>query len=192
MFRDMIMQLLELIANPKEAWSNIVKGSQEKEQFLNKMFYPLLGITALSQFWNCVDFSDFNIQEVLQVTVVATMKFFLGYVLTVFLLNNLLPKMMGWSVERCKKTLDLYVGYLVCVLMATQIFINIMPSYNFLKFLPFYTIYVLWMGCIYYLKVEEERNQRILFSALASVILFLSLGVIERVMTLFMPGFSGI
>ena len=184
MFRSIISNLFALVAAPGKAWQDISSKKESSTTFLNGYLYPIMGLTALSVFANL--FSDqFTLERALKLMTINFVKFFVGFYIASFLIDELLQKF--FEREKNPKQVQLFAGYTLSVYMLITIFLNLLIGmFSFLRFAPLYIIYVIWEGSKYYMDINE--NKRLLFVVLASLILLFSPDIIERFMFILMPG----
>ena len=174
MFKNIVSSLFALVAAPGKAWQSISSKEESQATFLNGYLYPIMGITALSVFVNLLN-DQFTLEKALKLMTIDFVKFFVGFYIASFLIDELLQKF--FDREKNPKQVQLFVGYTLSVYMLITIFLNLfMGMFSFLRFAPLYIIYVIWEGSIYYMVIIE--NMRLLFSP----------DIIERFMFILMPG----
>ena len=184
MFKNILSSLFALVAAPGKAWQSISSKEESQATFLNGYLYPIMGITALSVFVNLLN-DQFTLEKALKLMTIDFVKFFVGFYIASFLIDELLQKF--FDREKNPKQVQLFVGYTLSVYMLITIFLNLfMGMFSFLRFAPLYIIYVIWEGSKYYMDINE--NKRLIFVVLSSLILIFSPDIIERFMFILMPG----
>ena len=173
MFKNIVSSLFALVAAPGKAWQSISSKEESQATFLNGYLYPIMGITALSVFVNLLN-DQFTLEKALKLMTIDFVKFFVGFYIASFLIDELLQKF--FDREKNPKQVQLFVGYTLSVYMLITI----------LRFAPLYIIYVIWEGSKYYMDINE--NKRLIFVVLSSLILIFSPDIIERFMFILMPG----
>lgn len=184
MFKNIISNLFALVAAPGKAWQNISSKEESSAAFLNGYLYPIMGLTALSVFANLFN-DQFTLERALKLMTINFVKFFVGFHIASFLIDELLQKF--FEREKNTKQVQMFAGYTLSVYMLITIFLNLlMGMFSFLRFAPLYIIYVIWEGSKYYMDINE--NKRLLFVVLSSLILLFAPDIIERFMFILMPG----
>ena len=172
MFKNIVSSLFALVAAPGKAWQSISSKEESQATFLNGYLYPIMGITALSVFVNLLN-DQFTLEKALKLMTIDFVKFFVGFYIASFLIDELLQKF--FDREKNPKQVQLFVGYTL-----------FMGMFSFLRFAPLYIIYIIWEGSKYYMDINE--NKRLMFVVLSSLILIFSPDIIERFMFILMPG----
>lgn len=159
MFKNIVSSLFALVAAPGKAWQSISSKEESQATFLNGYLYPIMGITALSVFVNLLN-DQFTLEKALKLMTIDFVKFFVGFYIASFLIDELLQKF--FDREKNPKQVQLFVGYTLSVYMLITIFLNLfMGMFSFLRFAPLYIIYVIWEGSKYYMDINE--NKRLIF-----------------------------
>ncbi|MDR1676285.1 MAG: YIP1 family protein [Tannerella sp.] len=185
MFNDLFNRLAGLIFKPAETWNKLSQGEEEKETFLSRYIYPLLGLIALAAFVGVL-FSrkEFSFEIALKSAIKALISNMGGYFLAVYLMRELWRSVF----HRHKNTKLWYcfVGYASAMMFALNIILLLLPEFFFLRVAVLYTAYLIWEGATAYMHVEE--NERLKFSAFASAIIIVTPLAIDSLLFLMMPG----
>ena len=166
MFKNIVSSLFALVAAPGKAWQSISSKEESQATFLNGYLYPIMGITALSVFVNLFN-DQFTLEKALKLMTIDFVKFFVGFYIASFLIDELLQKF--FDREKNPKQVQLFVGYTLSVYMLITIFLNLfMGMFSFLRFAPLYIIYVIWEGSKYFSPDIIERFMFILMPGLGN------------------------
>ena len=139
MFKNIVSSLFALVAAPGKAWQSISSKEESQATFLNGYLYPIMGITALSVFVNLLN-DQFTLEKALKLMTIDFVKFFVGFYIASFLIDELLQKF--FDREKNPKQVQLFVGYTLSVYMLITIFLNLfMGMFSFLRFAPLYIMY---------------------------------------------------
>ena len=184
MIRNIISSLFLLVVFPAKAWQQIAEKKESHDHFLNYFLYPMMGLTALSAFGGFLT-PGFTLEQALKWVTINFVQYFVGFFVSAFLIDEIRQKLL----EEDKNPLlsQKFAGYLLSLLMIVTIAMNILPdNFSFIRFAPLYVIYVAWEGLKYFFNVPDSK--RMTFIVLVSLIILLSPIIIERIMSILMPG----
>lgn len=135
--------MFRIMFNPVEGWKALKRARLATETVASKCFYPILALTAISEFailWNGID-PTLNNAVVRAVT--CFISFFFGYFVSILLSELILPKQSRGVLKTnfgkefvmiCMSTLALF-----------KIFLNLLPMMSpVIVFLPLWTIYLIF------------------------------------------------
>ncbi|MDR1337178.1 MAG: YIP1 family protein [Tannerella sp.] len=185
MFNDLFNRIAGLIIKPAETWKKLSQGEEEKESFLSRYIYPLIGLIALAAFVGVL-FSrkEFSFEIALKSAIKVLISNMGGYFLAVHLMNEL------WqSLFHRQKDIRLwycFTGYASAPMFALNIVLALLSEFFFLRAAVLYTAYTVWEGATAYMHVREE--ERLKFSACASAVIIVTPLAIDYLLFLMMPG----
>ncbi|MDR3267692.1 MAG: YIP1 family protein [Tannerella sp.] len=185
MFNDIFKRLSGLIFKPAETWEKLSLEKENRETFLSRYLYPLIGLIALAAFMGIL-FSrkefDFEIalKSAIKAVVSTTGGFFLG--------ASLIQEIRHGIFHRPKDTALCYgfTGYASAWMFVLSITLSLLPEFSFLRIVVLYTVYLIWEGATPYMHIREE--ERLKFTAIASAAIILTPLAIDFLLFLLMPG----
>jgi len=193
MFKALIERLTLITFTPAKAWMEIIKENPKETDVRNSYVFPFMGLIALASFLGALIFGqedtfNLNVQHAVIKSCVTFVSLFAGFFLASFVLNELLEK---FGQEKNLQRTQIFVGYASSILYAIDLVLELqlIPEFFFLQIFIFYTVYVIWESVgIYYTVVEESR---VLFVALASLIVLAAPSLVELALNFLLPGVSG-
>ena len=185
MFSEIYKRLSGLILKPEEMWSELSKQEEGQETFLMRFIYPLIGLITLSAFLGILfTRKEFDFEIALKITLRTLVSVAGGFFLGSYMLNEL------WKgVFKQPKNMELcrfFVGYSSSLLFVLNIVTALLPEFFFLQIIVLYTVYIIWEGSIYFMKVEDEVRMK--FTIITSCIVIVTPFIIEQVLRMLMPG----
>ena len=178
--RAFLKNILTLIVSPETGWQNIERETFQREDFLNRFLFPLMGLTALSAFLGFFH-PDYSVAFAVRKATILIVKYFVGFYLCLFLMKEILKRMEIFFDE---EDVQKIVGYLLSVLMFIEIVTNLLPSaLSFLAFAPLYVIYLIWKSNKY---MAVSQPNRVRYTIFMSAI-FVSPYLLQYILTSFMP-----
>ena len=185
MFNDIYKRLTGLILKPGETWEQLSRNEEEQTLFLSRFMYPLMGLIVLAAFLGVLfNEQEFDFQVVLKITIRTLISVAGGFFLGAYLLNEAWKgvfKQAG-NAELCR----FFVGYSSSLLFVLNMVTALLPEFIFLHIMVLYTVYIVWEGSIFYMKVNDK--ERLKFTVLASFIVMVTPFVIEHALRMLMPG----
>ena len=186
MFNEIYKRLAGLILKPGETWVELSLKEEEQETFLSRFIYPLMGLITLSAFLGILfTRKEFDFEIALKITLRTLISVAGGFFLGSYLLNEV------WkSVFKQPKNAELcrfFVGYSSSLLFVLNIVTALLPEFFFLHIFVLYTVYIIWEGSAFFMKVKE--TVRLKFTMITSFIVIVTPFVIEQVLRMLMPGF---
>lgn len=185
MFKEIFKWVILIITQPRKAWEELAQKEDEKEDFLGRFVYPLMGLLTVAAFLGILfTRKEFNVEEALKASIRTLVAFFGGYHLTVYLLNELWG---GWlKREKDLKRWQYFVGYSSSLMFALTALLMLIPEFFFLNIFVLYTFYIVWEGVPVYMQVEEKNKLK--FVAVVTGMILIVPNVIEIILKLLMPG----
>ncbi|MDR1525785.1 MAG: hypothetical protein LBS79_11120 [Tannerella sp.] len=186
MFNDLFNTTISLIFKPSEAWRVLSeKRADDHEKFLSGFVYPFLGLIVAAAFLGVLfTRREFDLQIALKSAILSLLSVFGGFFLASHLINEMWFLMFKRekNVKLCQK----FVGYSSALMFALYALISLFPEFFFLRFLVFYTIYIVWEGAIPYMDVKEPEQLK--FVGFSTAIVIATPNVLEFILGLLMPG----
>lgn len=162
--------ILQLIVSPTEGWKSIKKFNVPRPLFTSKVFFPLLGVLAVSVFVQYLYTFTGSLTDYLQKSIIQCSSIYFGYMLSAFALNYYLLK--GESEEGTENKVHIFTLYLYSILMMLSIINNLLPvSFPFIDIFHFYVVYLIFKGVDY---LSIKSGDRVKFVVVASLALLLS------------------
>lgn len=188
MYKGILQIVLSLGTSPIPSWKKLAEqDTSNSTDFLNRFFYPLLGLTTLATFvgvlWNQ---KGFDLESALKSASLTFMTLFAAFFLSAFLLNKLF-------VYRFKQADNLqhtqyFVGYILSLSYVIDMLTALLPALFFLKFGLLYLPYIVWVGSEYFIPIEEKNRTR--FMVCTTFVLIALPWAIEKLFLFLMPRLS--
>lgn len=192
MFKALIERLTLITFTPAKAWMEIIKENPKETDVRNNYVFPFMGLIAFASFLGALIFGveetfNLNVQHAVIKSCVTFVSLFAGFFLASFVLNELLEK---FGQEKNLQRTQIFVGYASSILYAIDLVLELqlIPEFFFLQIFIFYTVYVIWESVGIYYTVVEER--RVLFVALASLIVLAAPSLVQLALNFLLPGVS--
>jgi len=185
MFNEIYRRLAGLILKPGETWEELSQQEKDHDSFLSRFIYPMLGLIALSAFLGILfTRKEFDFEIALKITLRTLVSVAGGFFLGAYILNELWKGVFKQpkNAELCR----FFVGYSSSLLFVLNIVTALLPEFFFLQIIVLYTVYIIWEGSIYYMKVEDEV--RLKFTIITSFIVIVTPFIIEQALRMLMPG----
>ncbi|MDH8702331.1 hypothetical protein M2138_001692 [Dysgonomonadaceae bacterium PH5-43] len=186
MYKKLFILLYKLIVEPVSAWGNLEKEKDKNgEEFYKEYLFPIIGIIALLSFIGVLlSEKTFDVQLALKVVLKEVMIYGGGFYLASFLIKEFVfPR---FEIKKDKVLSEKFVGYSSVVIYAIAMLGALFPSLFVLQLLSIYTIYVIWVGAVNYLKIEEDYWVR--FTTITSIIIMITPFLLKWLISLLMPG----
>lgn len=161
--------LLQLALSPAQGWADISKDEPDASTLAGKGLYPLLALTAVTEFLDFVYHNDAKLSTVLVHVLADFGAYFISIFIAKLLFEMYLGRLTASKPDANRVAVCTVAG--IGLLVVVQIIENCLPySFIVLKFLPVYVILVLYKATSY-LGVAEGNELRFLgLSAMAVVI----------------------
>ncbi|MDR2041236.1 MAG: YIP1 family protein [Tannerella sp.] len=185
MFNNIFNRLAGLVFKPAVTWNRLSEEEEDKEVFLSRYLYPLIGLITLAAFIGVL-FSrkEFSFEIALKSAIKALISNMGGYFLAVHLMGELWRSV--FHRQRDTNRWYYFVGYASALMFALNILLALMPEFFFLRAAVFYTVYIIWEGATVYMHVQEQ--ERLKFSACTSAVMIVTPLAIDYLIFLMMPG----
>lgn len=184
MIQNIVTHLFSLIFFPAKAWRRIAEEKESAERFLNGYLYPVMGITALSVFGKFSG-ADFTLENALKWGTIEFVRYFVSFFAAAFVVDKMICRLSKQKENRLQAST--YSGYLLSLMMAVTIIINLLPdNLSFIGYMALYILYVAWAGAKEFLNIPASR--RTIFATASAVIILLFPVFIQYMLTAIMPG----
>ena len=187
MYKQLFLLLYRLSVYPEKTWKEL-SGKQEeysREEFYRGYLYPLFGLIALFSFIGVfISRKEFVVDVALKMMIKDLLTYFSAFYLSSFALTKLLISVFRFPAERY--VVERFTGYSSAVIYLVSILYSLFPSFFFLPILMLYTVYIIWQGAVFYLKLDESNWVK--FTIFASVLIILLPKILDFIIALIMPG----
>ena len=186
MLKRAFLLISRLIMEPNKIWIELSENQEkDNKDFYKGYLYPIFGVIALFSFVGV--FLGDGKPDLLQTaikTVIKQMSVYLGgfYLASYLLSDYVYPK---FKQEKNKLLCESFVGYSSALVYTVAMISSLFPSLFFLQLLVFYSIYMIWNGSVYYLKIEEDNRTKI--TIYTSTIILFSPMLIALLIKFFLP-----
>lgn len=180
-----VKYLISLTTQPEQTWLFLAKGEVEesKPQYMQTNYYlPLIGFMSLFIFVvsGLGGEEGFSLQRGMTSMVPATVAYFVGPYLAMFVLRELLATNLFKMRQPDHDRLQLYVFYSSSYLVLVEMAAALLPSIAFIRLAAYYLIYITWTGAYTMIRVEE--NRRWMFGFLAFAVIYISPSIVIRIL----------
>ena len=138
--------LFLLLINPVKGWEQISKYNVPKEIFQAKVFFPFIGILAVTSFFQFFYLRDESLAYYLQYSIINIAKYYFGYIISSYLLQTIYSRYIKDSAAINK--LHIFVLYNMSLLVGFAIVESFFPPnlIDIFKILPLYVAFIVWKG----------------------------------------------
>ena len=182
-YKDLFHIAFLLISSPARAWEEI-RVVEDKRKVLMDFVYPMIGLCGVSVFigslWTMGWGGPESFRYAMTQCCAVAVSLFGGCFLSAYLINELGMRFCGMAgdIYRAQQ----FAGYALVVVLLLKIILGILPDFWIIALpLQFYTLYVVWEGCMPVMQVREQYRLR--FTIGASLVLILCPWLIERAFT---------
>jgi hypothetical protein len=126
----------------------------------------------------------FDVQTALKIVIKQIAVYFGGFYLASLILSEFV--IFRFMETKNRLLCERFVGYSSALLYAVAIVKSLFPGLFFLTLIVAYSVYMIWEGAVYYLKIKEE--DMIKFTVFSSAIILLTPLLIEQLIGLLLPG----
>lgn len=174
--------LLQLIISPAKGWADIAASGKAPADIASAGFYPLLAITACSEFVPRL-YRTIALPHMIESAVVTFISYFISYFLGAAIFIALVGKVSSDIPE--EKKVQTFVIYNLSVLALITLIANCLPTeLSLVAFLPLFTLIIMWAGARY-LNVDEGHTAR--FMAICAITVLVPPYIISNLFSLIMP-----
>lgn len=166
----LIKNIILVIISPKVGWDSVNQSGIPSSTLLARVFFPLLGLLALSAFVPRVYDSTLEWTTLVTSAILQCAAFFFNYYISSYLLSGFYPEIT--KTQAGMSRLNSYIIHILSYLILLNLISNVMP----IDFTPvlFLMVYVLWIATqgTEYLGIKPEKKTK--FVLLASVFMLLA------------------
>ncbi len=187
MYKDLFKWVIALTTTPGKAWKELSEKEEKGDEYLSRFVFPLIGLVAVAAFLGILFIhKEFNVELALKSAIKVLIAYFGGFYLASYWLNELLGSMFGK--EKDLKLSQRFVGYSSAMMYALTALLLIFPvsEFFFLRIFILYTVYIVWEGALFYMRIAEK--QRLKFVLIASALIIVLPIIIELLLFMLMPG----
>jgi hypothetical protein len=188
MLKRLFVLLFRIITESTPAWKQLSgKEDRDNEHFYKSYLFPIMGMIALLSLVGVLIHSSFDV-HVLQTGLKTVIRQVITYGGSFFLTAYVLAEYVfpRFDLPKDKQLAERFTGYCSALLYATALVKAVFPDLFLLEIIVFYTIYILWTGAVYFLKVVDEH--RVKFTIFAGTVLLITPFLLRKLIDLLMPG----
>lgn len=159
-----IITVLRLIIAPKSTWNTIFKRQEPINLVERNLFYPLIGILAVSSFMIIV-YEDISLSAIIREAIINFITYFIGYIICAFCLSLLLPKIQEENKSASDQKIKTLILYNMSFVVIINIIQNMLPTEMILlSFLPLYMLFML-SNCTEIFSIKKDLTPYFTFGA---------------------------
>lgn len=179
-YRDLFRRLFRLLANPRQAWTEITIESPRRD-VLATFVYPLIALCGVAVLLSAFMHEGLK-REVYQPALMDMLSYcialFGGFFLAAYLHDMVAQKYLGRASDM--PLAQLFVGYAMSVVFVADMLVVLFPQYFIFGWvLQFYVCFVVWEGSEVLLGVDDDN--RLVFTGLSSAAIVFSPVIIRMV-----------
>ena len=134
--------LLQLILAPKNGWDDIAERNPDAHQWLTKGLYPLMALSAATEFLSLAYDRDASLLQVVSAAITDFGAYFLAIFIARLILDLTIDRVTDEAPDR--KRIDIFIIASTGLMVLFQIIDNCLPWHlMLLKFLPLYVVLVI-------------------------------------------------
>lgn len=180
MLRKILEVIIKLVVVTPKAWTDIYKEKNTYYEFHNHFLHPIFGVIALTSFIGGMWISrDGNLQSALKQSIISIVAVYGGYLIASYTINDLAPR---FNLEKNLLLFRKFVGYASTVIYLLYIVTPFFPNFIILWLCAIYTIYIVYTGAQYFIKVKDDRLVN--FSLLASALIVFAPAAIHQLFSI--------
>jgi uncharacterized membrane protein HdeD (DUF308 family) len=169
MWRELFLAVAQLLVASPMAWKELNREKKNQNDFFNRFLYPIFGLIALASFIGGLWFTrDGDLENALKNSIVSVVAVFGAFYIVSYVLNETAAR---FDLEQDKQRLQQFTGYSSVVMFLLYCLIPFLPEFFILWLLALYSIHLVHMGTIYFLKVPARKRGAFIVTASALVIL---------------------
>lgn len=180
-----LKNVFKLIIFPAQTWGYVLQGGVPSATIERNLFYPLIGVTALSCFCQMLYFDELKLSAAMINAIVYFASYFLGYIISVMAIAWMLGKIAEKGSKISEGRIKKLVMMNMAVLMILAIIQNLLPtSLVLLELFKLYLLFIISKSLSYFPVQGENKTYYVLGSFIA--VLF-SVELVKFVFNLIMP-----
>lgn len=159
---NLVIVMLKTLSSPLQGWRELKNTGLGPEAVGCRLYFPMCGIAACSEFINLIYDADATVHSCLIAAILLFIAFFFGYYTALLFASMLLPK------EERKILNTNFAKSFLMIAMSTlvlfYILYNIIPILGpVIGFFPLWTVYSIYKGVkvVKLLRVREEYTSRV-------------------------------
>ena len=167
--------LIQLLLSPSRGWEDISEAGRSVDDIRRTGYYPLIGITALSEFLRLLYGNSPSVVDLLLSAIAVAGTMFASMYIGRLLVDMTLPKCTDGHFNPTK--VDCFTTYLLGIDCLFLIFANAMPAHmTFVNFLPLLSLIIIFKATQYLdIRVDSRLNFTIL-AIIAVIVIPIALG----------------
>lgn len=178
-----LKHILQLILAPAKGWEDVSQASKTPADLCAQGLYPILGLTALSNFVRLFYGNGISLVAVIERAIVDFGTYFAAYFLGTFILEQLLPNIV--SGEPNRKKIETCSAYTIAILGIIRIIENCIPAeLTLIKVLPILVALIVYKA-YRYLAVKPGDDIR--FLIISSIALIITPLLLHYILFLLIP-----
>ncbi|MBO5268698.1 MAG: hypothetical protein J6B13_08075 [Muribaculaceae bacterium] len=167
--------LIQLLLSPSRGWEDISEAGRSVDDIRRTGYYPLIGITALSEFLRLLYGNSPSVVDLLLSAIAVAGTMFASMYLGRLLLDMTLPKCTDGHFNPTK--VDCFTTYLLGIDCLFLIFANAMPAHmTFVNFLPLLSLIIIFKATQYLDIREDSRLNFTILAIIAVIVIPIALG----------------
>lgn len=165
----LLRNILIVIISPKYGWEEINTSSVSTSDILNKAFFPLLAILALTSFMPLVYGEPTTFIKLSLTAIVLASAFFFTYYITSYFLSGFYPEVVKTQAGQAR--MNDYILYNLIFFVLLIIMRNMLPiDFTPIRFLMIFLAWIAKRG-VMYLGISEEKENKFVVIASAMMLL---------------------
>ena len=169
MWRELFLAVAQLLVASPMAWKELDREKKAQTDFINRFLYPIFGLIALASFIGGLWFTrEGDLENALKKSIVSVVAVFGAFYIVSYVLNEIAAR---FELEQNIARFQQFTGFSSVVMFVLYCLIPFLPEFFILWLLALYTIHLVHMGAIYFLKVPARKRGAFIVAASALVIL---------------------
>jgi hypothetical protein len=172
MFKQLFILLFQLITKPVPTWKRLSEEEEKNnDDFYKSYLFPIIGTIALLSFAGAIiSIETFNVQLALKRVILQVLIYGGSFYLVSFVLSSyLFPR---FDLANNKLLAERFAGYSSSLIYVAVMILSLFPSFFFLNLFLLYTVYIIWVGAIEFLKIREAFLMK--FTMCTSILILLT------------------
>lgn len=164
-----LKHILQLILAPAKGWEDVSQVSEQPADLCSRGLYPILGVTALSNFVRIFYGNGIELVTAIERAIVDFGTYFASYFLGALILEQLLPNIV--SGEPNRKKIETCSVYAIAILALIRIVENCVPTeLTLIKLLPVFVALIVYKADRY-MAIKPGEDLRFMLIAVVALIL---------------------